>query len=99
MAQNKSHFARQQPALLRAITRAALGSWGTCCPSPSPGYGTAGPEPTLLCSYGSPWGAIPPQLLLGIASNWGGVQQGQPEIFGFLKMAGRRGRLSEEWEG
>ena len=99
MAQNKSHFARQQPALLRAVTRAALRSCGTCRPSPSLGYSTAGPEPTLPCGYGSPWGAIPPQLLLGIASNWGGVQQGQPEIFGFLKMAGRRGRLSEEWEG
>ena len=68
-------------------------------PGPSPGCSTAGPEPTLPCSYGSPWGAIPPQLLLGIASNRGGVQQGQPQVFGFLKAAGRRGRLSEEREG
>lgn len=97
MAQNKSHFVRQQPAPLRAAMEVAAGSWGLCSPSTLPGCSTAGPEPTFPCSYGSPWGAIP--LPLGIASNWGGTQQGQPEIFGFLKMAGRRGRLSEEREG
>lgn len=65
MAQNKSHFVRQQPALLRAVTRAAAGSWGLCSPSPSLVHSTAGPEPTFLCSYGSPWGAIAPHSPAG----------------------------------